>query len=93
MTGAAGRTPLAVEPGARTLAAAARRAVEAAEAAGSIPTDRAEWLAWAAQEVVDGRMPARPDVAAVRQAIIERANELLCVGLPLVDAELPEFDG
>lgn len=80
-----------VDPVVRALAGNARLAVEAAEAAGGLPTDRAEWLACAAQELVDGRMRAAPEPEAVRRAILERANELLCVGPALTDAELPAF--
>lgn len=75
----------------RLLAVQARAAIEAAEAAGTLPTDRAEWLAAAAQDVADGRVPAAADPLSVRRAIVERANELLCVGRPIAAAEVPEF--
>ncbi len=80
-----------VDPVVRSLAERARSTIEAAEAAGTIPTDRAEWLACAAQEVADGRVPAPPGVAGVRAAIIGRANEMICVGPLVTDAELPVF--
>ena len=83
-----GRT---VDPVVRELAARVRSVVEAAEAAGTLATDRAEWLACAAQELVDGRIPAPPHVAGVREVIVARANEMLCVGPEIVDGDVPGF--
>lgn len=74
---------------ARELAARARAAIEAAEAEGRIPTDRAEWMAMAAQDVVDGRIDAGPDRASVRRAIAERASEMICVGPEVRPEDVP----
>lgn len=73
----------------RELAARARQAIEAAEAEGRIPTDRAEWMAAAAQDVVDGRIPAPPGVEGVRRAIAERASEMICVGPEVRPEDIP----
>lgn len=77
------------EPSVRDLAARARTAIEAAEAQGLIPTDRAEWMAMAAQDVVDGRISCGPGVAGVRLAIAERASEMICVGPEVSPDDVP----
>ncbi len=78
-------------PEAAALASRARAAIEAAEHAGVIPTDRAEWMAAAAQDIVDGRIPADPTADAVRATIAARANELICVGPDVGEGEIPSF--
>ena len=79
------------DPRLAEIAARARAAIEAAEAAGKLPTDRAEWMAAAAQDIVDGRIPSGISDAAVRAAIAERANEFLCVGPEVAESEIPAF--
>lgn len=78
-------------PVSASLASRARAAIEAAEHAGVIPTDRAEWMAAAAQDIVDGRIPAAPTPEGVRATIASRANELICVGPDVGEGEIPPF--
>ena len=80
---------MSVDPATRELAARARFAIEAAEAAGLIPADRAEWMAMAAQDVVDGRVASGPGIAGVRLAIAERASEMICVGPDVLPDDIP----
>ncbi len=81
----------APDPRVQALAERARAAIEAAEAAGELPTDRAEWMAAAAQDIADGRLAAEASVHGVRSAITLRANELICMGPLVSDREIPAF--
>lgn len=85
------RVKPAPDPRVHDLARRARAAIEAAEAAGALPTDRAEWMAAAAQDIADGRIPAGASTDAVRAAIAERANELICTGPEVAATEIPRF--